>query len=329
MSLADAMPEELVSIIIPTYNRPAYLKAAISSVLQQTYQNIEVIVSDDFSNDNPQTIIDDFNDPRLRLRRNETNLGVGLNVTAAFKEAKGKYVAALNDDDRWQKDFLEKLVPHLESNPDVVLAFCDYYIIDVNGEVNQKLTEEQTRREKRQGLAAGIYQPFYRLGLIDKSVFSASAAVIRKSSVEWDKLYEAGVFWDYYMTYLSCRSGQGAYYHPEKLAFYRIHPQSENMISGNKNAQAKIRKGKAAIFCCQTFIADPNLQEFKSHFERELAHDTTTLAIGLLRAGQVAESRPYLRKAIAKQKFNLRTLVALTLSYTPRPIARQFLGVPK
>lgn len=329
MPLENKVPEELVSIIIPTYNRPAYLKKAIFSVLQQTYQNIEVIVSDDFSSDNPQPIIDEFKDPRLRLRRNETNLGVGLNVSHAFKEAKGKYVASLNDDDIWQEDFLEKLVPHLEANEEVVLTFCDYYIIDADGKVNPQLTEKQTQREKRQGLTAGIYHPFYRQALIDKAVFSASAAVIRRNSVQWDKLYEAGVFWDYYMTYLSCRSGKAAYYHPERLAFYRVHEQSENMISGSKNAVAKVRKGRAAIFCFKTFIDDPQLEEFKAYFERELAHDTTTLAIGLLRVGQVAEARPYLKEAIAKQKFNLRTLVALTLSYIPRPIARQFLGVAK
>lgn len=321
--------EPLVSVIIPTYNRQAYLKEAILSVVQQTYKNIEIIVSDDFSSENPQALIDSFNDPRLRLRRNETNLGVGLNTTYAFEESKGKYVASLNDDDRWQKDFLEQLIPHLEANPDVVLAFCDYHVIDGDGKINQKTTREHTQREKRENLEAGIYKPFHKLGLIDKAVFSASAAVIRKNSVRWDKLYEAGVFWDYYMTYLVCRRGQGAYYHSEKLAFYRVHEQSENMISGGKNAQAKIRKGKAAIFCYQTFIEDPLLQEFKPYFEKELAHNNTTLAIGLLRVGQVKEARPYLLNAIAAQKFNLRTLAALTLSYTPQTVARQFLGVAK
>ncbi|WP_009632479.1 glycosyltransferase family 2 protein [Synechocystis sp. PCC 7509] len=328
MSLTETSVE-LVSIIIPTYNRPEYLEKAIFSVLQQTYQNIEVIVSDDCSSENPQSLVDAFNDPRVWLRRNDTNVGVGLNATYAFKEAKGKYVASLNDDDIWQKDFLEKLVPHLEANPEVVLAFCDFYVIDAEGNVNQKLTDDQTRRERRQDLKAGIYKPFYKLGLIDKAVFCASAAVVRRDSVAWEKLYEAGVFWDYYIVYLSCRGGEGAYYHPEKLAFYRVHEQSENMISGSKNAQAKVRKGRAAIFCFQTFIEDPNLQEFRTYFEKELAHDRTTLAIGLLKVGQVAEARPYLKTAIAAQKFNLRTLVALTLSYIPRPIARQFLGVEK
>ncbi len=325
--------EPLVSIVITTYNRQAYLKEAISSVVNQTYKNIEVIIADNGSIESPKALVDAFEDSRLHLRINEKNIGIGPNFTSAFKLAKGKYVASINDDDVWQKDFLEKLVPPLENNPEVVVAFCDYYVINGDSTVNEKLTEELTKRENRAELKAGTYQPYCKLALVDKAIFSALANVIRRDAVDWDKLANDGedssVYCDLYMTYLACRSGKAAYYCPEKLAFYRVHAQAETMISGNKNVQAKIRKGKAAIFCSKTFIEDPVLQEFKPHFERELAHANTTLAIGLLRAGQVAEARPYLLDAIAKQKFNLRTLAALTLSYTPQPIARQFLGIAK
>ncbi len=324
--------EPLVSVVISTYNRQAYLKEAISSVVGQTYRNIEVIIADDCSTESPKALVDAFQDSRLHLRINEANIGMGPNLTSAFKLAKGKYVASINDDDVWQKDFLEKLVPLLENNPEVVVAFCDYYVINSDSIVDEKLTEEHTKREKRAGLAAGIYQPYYKLALVDRAIFSSLANVIRKDAVDWDKLANdsgASVFYDLYMTYLACRSGKAAYYCPEKLAFYRVHEQSENVISGSKNVQAKIRKGKAGIFCSKTFSEDPVLQEFKPHFERELAHANTTLAIGLLRAGQVAEARPYLLDAITAQKFNLRTLAALTLSYTPQTIARPFLGVAK
>ncbi|MBW4664432.1 MAG: glycosyltransferase [Chroococcus sp. CMT-3BRIN-NPC107] len=322
--------EPLVSVVITTYNRQAYLKEAIASVLQQTYKNIEVIIADNGSTESPKALVDAFQDSRLHLRINEKNIGIGPNFTSAFKLAKGKYVASINDDDLWQKDILEKLVPLLENNPEVVVAFCDYYVINSEGVVNDQLTEEQTKREKRTQLKAGIYQPYHKLALIDKSIFSALANVIRRDAVDWDKLAKEGaessVFCDFYMTYLACRSGKAAYYCPEKLAFYRVHDRTETMISGNKNAEAKIRKGKAAIFCYKTFSEDPLLQEFKPYFEKELAHYNTTLAIGLLRVGQVTEARPYLFNAIAKQKFNLRTLVALTLSYIPQLIARNFLG---
>ena len=325
--------EPLVSVVITTYNRQAYLKEAISSVVGQTYKNIEVIISDNCSTESPKELVDAFQDSRLHLRINEKNIGIGANFTSAFKLAKGKYVASINDDDVWQKDFLEKLVPLLENNPEVVVAFCDYHITNSDSTINEKLTEEQTKRETRAELKAGIYQPYYKLALVDKAIFSALANVIRKDAVDWDKLAsdgaDASVYCDLYMTYLACRSGKAAYYCPEKLAFHRVHEQAETMISGSKNAQAKIRKGEAGIFCYKIFIEDPLLQEIKPYFEQELAHANTTVAIGLLRVGQVAEARPYLLNAIAAQKFNLRTLAALTLSYTPQTITRQFLGIAK
>ena len=325
VEIKDSAP--LVSVIIPTYNRPHYLKQAIASVVQQTYTNIEIIVSDDCSPEHPQLIIDAFQDARIRLRRNPSTLGIGLNATYAFKEAQGKYVASLNDDDVWRPDFLEKLVPPLEANPGLALAFCDYYIINSEGAIDEPATERQSRREKRHQLQAGIHQPFWKLGLIDRSVFAASAALIRREAVAWERLHEAGVFWDYYISYLACRSGRGAYYCPERLACYRIHPQSENMTSGNRNAQAKIRKGKAGIACYESFIADAPTSKLRTYFQREWAYANTTLGIGLLRANQAIAARPYLWRSLRQQKFNLRTIIALALSFMPQSLASPFLQV--
>ena len=311
----------LISVIIPTYNRPAYLKEAIASVLNQTYRNIEVIVSDDCSHESPEPIVEAFQDPRLRLRRNARNLGVGLNSTYGFVESNGKYVASLNDDDKWDECFLERLVRPLEENSDLVLAFCDYYVMDDHSGVNWAATQKQTKKEKRHRLQEGIYQPFWKIGLVDQAVFTASASLIRRDAVRWDKLFQAGVFWDYYIAYLASRSGQGAYYCPERLAYYRVHAASENMVSGSRNIQAKIRKGKAATFCHQRFMEDENLQAYRAYFKQELAHANTTLGIGFLRLGQLAQARTYLYRALRSQKFNVRTLVALSVSYLPQSMA--------
>lgn len=315
----------LVSVIIPTYNRPHYLKQAIASVVQQTYTNLEIIVSDDCSPEHPQSVIDAFQDTRIRLRRNPTNVGIGLNATSAFKEAQGKYVASLNDDDMWQPDFLEKLVPPLEADPDLALAFCDYFIINSEGAIDDPATEQQSRREKRHQLQPGTHQPFWELGLIDRSVFAASAALIRREAVAWERLHEAGVLWDYYISYLACRSGMGAYYCPERLACYRIHAQSENMISGNRNAQAKIRKGKAGIACYESFMTDAPTPKLRAYFEQEWAHANTTLGIGLLRANQAIAARPYLWRSFQQQKLSVRTIAALALSFVPQTLASPFL----
>ncbi|MEO0458097.1 MAG: glycosyltransferase family 2 protein [Cyanobacteria bacterium P01_A01_bin.114] len=311
----------LVSVIIPTYNRPAYLKEAIASVVGQTYAHLEIIVSDDCSEESPQSIVESFQDERIRLRRNPKNLGIGLNAARAFAEANGKYVASLNDDDRWDKTFIEKLVYPLEENSELVLAFCDYAVMDETGQIDRVATEKRTRQENRHRLNQGVYQPFWKIGLVDLAIFTASAALVRKQAVAWEKLVEAGVFWDYYLTYLAGRSGQGAYYCAERLACYRVHPQSIIMGGGNRNIQVKIRNGKAAIFCHRRFMEDEALRDYRSHFQQEWAHANTTVGIGLLRLGQADQARAYFRQALQYHRFNLRTRVALSLSYLPQSLA--------
>lgn len=319
--------QHLVSVIIPTYNRPHYLKQAIASAIAQTYKNIEIIVSDDCSPENPQEMIESFQDSRIRFRRNAKNLGIAINVIEAFKLAEGEYVASLNDDDIWNEDFLEKLVPPLDANPDLVLAFSDHYIIAPDANIDDVATEENTKRWKRNQLKEGVYKPFYEIGIVHQAVPSAVATVIRRNAIEWkDFQIPMGPFWDLYLTYLACRNGGGAYYVPERLSKYREHSQSETMISGKRNAVAKIRKSRASIFCYRQFMEDERLKQFKSYFRKQWLHAHTTLAIGLLRSENMSEARPYLFYALKQQKFNLRTIAALILSFTPKPLARRLLA---
>lgn len=315
----------LVSVIIPTYNRPNYLIQAIASAVQQTYKNIEIIVSDDCSTESPAKTIESFQDSRIRFRRNANNLGISRNVIAAFKEARGKYVASLNDDDIWNENFLEKLVPHLDANPDLVIAFSDHYIMDSDGKIDYAATEENTQRWKRDQLKEGVYQPFYEIALVHQAVPSALATVIRKDAIEWnDFLPEMGSYWDLYLTYLACRNGGGAYYCPERLSRYRVHFQSETFANGDMGIQSKIRAGKAGIYCYRQFMEDEQLQEFKSYFREKWLQAHTTLAIGLLLVKQPAKARPYLLHTLTKQKLNLRTIVALILSFIPVSLTRKW-----
>ncbi|WP_414572956.1 glycosyltransferase family 2 protein [Nostoc sp. CCY 9925] len=322
--------QPLVSVIIPTYNRPDYLKQAIASAVQQTYQNIEIIVSDNCSPENPQGIVESFGDSRIRFWRHQQNVGMIANQQHAFKMAQGKYVASLHDDDMWNQDFLAKLVPPLEENPGLILAFCDQYIIDANGRINYIGTEENTRGYQRDKLTAGIHQPFSKIGLIDKSIPTAASCVIRNHVIDWDSIPpEVAGMWDLYLTYLCCISGRGAYYYPERLTRYRAHEQTDTMLSGSRDVEAKIRKAKSEMFCYQVFMEDARLQEFRTHFQQKWLEANTTLGIGLLRSEQIAAARPYFWQALKKQKFNLRTLAALTLSFTPRIFANKLIGVSK
>lgn len=326
MTIVDDVTTQqpLVSVITPTYNRLDYLKQALSSAVGQTYRNIEIIVSDNCSTENPQSLVESFNDARIQYQRNDTNIGMFANTIKAFKMARGKYVASLLDDDMWEPDFLEKLVPPLVANPNLTLAFCDHYIMDADGKIDNAGTQENSIFYKRANLQEGIYQPFYKLALVDKAVSTATAAVIRRSAIDWDGIpSEVGGSWDIYLNYLACRDGNGAYYYPAKLTRYRAHQQTDTMQSGSRNYQAKIRKAQADIFCYEQFMADHQLQEFEPYFQQQCGYINTTLGIGLMRSQQPQTARAYFWRSL-HQKFSLRTIAALMLSFTSPKIAAKF-----
>lgn len=326
--MLNDLKNPLVSIIIPTYNRIEYLQEAITSAINQTYENIEIIVCDNCSSENPQSLIASFNDPRIKFHRHSQNLGMFANQMYGFKIAQGKYVASLHDDDLWDEKFLAKLVPHLEANSDLILAFSDQYIIDSHGQINLNLTENCSRSYGRDKISPGLQRNFKEIALIHKSIPTAAGAVIRNSLINWDHIPEAvGGMWDLYLSYLCVISGYQIYYVPERLVKYREHEQTDTLMSGSRNIQAKIRKAKNEIFCYQVFMEDKNLSELYQHFKNKWLESHTTLGIGLLRDQKTSAARPYFWQALSQQKFNLRTIAALMLSFTPRIFTNKIFGI--
>ncbi len=97
----------LVSIGIPTYNRAdRFLQEALRSALEQTYPNIEVIVSDNCSKDDTERVVQGFRSPRLRYFRHETNIGANNNFNFCLEQARGEYFQLLQDDDTIDRDYI-------------------------------------------------------------------------------------------------------------------------------------------------------------------------------------------------------------------------------
>lgn len=124
------MKPPLVSICTPTYNRPDLLERAIRSCLAQTFQDFEIIVTDNSTNDLSEKMIECLNDPRIRYFKNATNLGPVGNTSHATSLAKGKYIKTLMDDDLLKPQCLEKMVEALEKNPNAGVVMAPMEIID-------------------------------------------------------------------------------------------------------------------------------------------------------------------------------------------------------
>ncbi|MCK0125020.1 glycosyltransferase family 2 protein [Gelidibacter sp. F2691] len=117
----------MISIVVPYYNRPTKLRRCIISIIKQTYSDLEVIIIDDFST---IPIINDFKDSRIRIFRNEKNMGPGVSRNIGLKKAKGDYIAFLDSDDYWDLRFLEKCMLHFRQNKDVAMVYANGYRIN-------------------------------------------------------------------------------------------------------------------------------------------------------------------------------------------------------
>jgi len=108
------------SVIIPVYNRADILEQALRSVLDQTFQDFEIVVIDDGSNDHPEAVVARVNDPRIRIIRKQNGGGAAAR-NFGFDQAKGRYVALLDSDDRFLPHHLEKLAEVFAGDPNLVV----------------------------------------------------------------------------------------------------------------------------------------------------------------------------------------------------------------
>ena len=126
---------ELVSVIMPNYNGERFLAETIESVLAQTYQNWELLITDDCSTDGSVAIASSYaeKDPRVKLFVQEKNSGAAEARNRSLSEAKGKWIAFLDSDDVWLPEKLEKQIAFMEENG-YKFSYTKYEHIDENSE---------------------------------------------------------------------------------------------------------------------------------------------------------------------------------------------------
>lgn len=122
-----------ISVIIPSYNHAQFVGEAINSVLQQTFQDFEILIIDDGSSDNSVAIIQTIDDPRIKFLVNEENHGAVYTTNKMIELASGDYMALLNSDDMWEPAKLEKQIRFLEENKNYGAVFTQAKIIQEDG----------------------------------------------------------------------------------------------------------------------------------------------------------------------------------------------------
>lgn len=135
-----------ISVCVPTYNRAPLLGNFLSSILDQTYTDFEVIVSDNCSTDATQEIVASFADSRLRYYRNEANIGPYPNMNRLVALARGEYVCIVHDDDLYAEEFLQRESEMLDRHPHVGMVHCAVREVDIEGSFRQTVRAYPTTR---------------------------------------------------------------------------------------------------------------------------------------------------------------------------------------
>lgn len=123
------MIDNLVSIIMPSWNTGEFITESIQSVLNQTYTNWELIIIDDCSSDDTDQIVESINDERIKYLKNEKNCGAALTRNRGLREARGEWIAFLDSDDLWMPEKLEHQIDFMKKNG-YSLSFTEYEKID-------------------------------------------------------------------------------------------------------------------------------------------------------------------------------------------------------
>jgi len=294
--VSEPAEDPLVSVLVPTFDRPRYLRETLASVVAQSWRNIEVVVHDNASPADPAPIVASFADPRIVLYRNSENVGVTRNIMAGLARCRGKYVAILGDDDRWEPEFLATLIRPLEEDPALVLAFCDHGIMDDDSRPDAAMADKVTRRFGRDRLREGVQFPFDRIALVHRAICIVSGAVLRRTAFDWEALPRALRFGaDFYISYLAVRTGRPCYYVPRRLSSYRYHRGS--LTASLAASEQKLQNAHDAMLYWSRLLNDRTLTRDKRYFEMKLGFNALRAAVVLAHAGHWRRAGAQLRRS--------------------------------
>ena len=301
----------MVTVVLTVYNRTHYITDAIESVLNQTYEAWEIIIADDSGYQLVKPIYELFqHDTRIRYIPNSPTLGIAASVASAIKQARGKYIAFLNDDDSWEPTFLEEMVGPMETNTSVVLAFSDHWIMEANSVINKQASAADTIHYHRHQLAAGfVYHPAAII-LNHNSVPTAMAAIFRRDALTV-ACFDEAVTWayDYWISCQLATTGRPFFYIPKRLTRYRVHGLSET-------ARQSPLKSINLVYICAKLLTLHSMQPYKRQLRHLLSLAFYTVSKHRLQFGEANPARTLFVEA-CKSKLDYRYVAGYLLTWLP------------
>ena len=277
-----------VSVIIPTYNRAHLIGKAIKSILNQTFQDFEIIVIDDGSTDNTEETVKSFNNFKIRYICHANNQGVSVARNTGIRASRGKYIALLDSDDEWLPEKLDKQIKTFKSElPEVGVVYSNVLYIDESGKnINKLGNPKKVEGYIYEDLLGGNYVGTSSTLLIKKECFNRVGLFddLLKAENDWDMWIRIAKYYRFALIKIP-------------LVKYRFH---SNRISNN--SELKI------IMASRILVKYTN--ELK---ERRGTHSKLYFRISnrFYHLGKMKEGQRYLLKAISLNPFCIRYYICM------------------
>lgn len=218
----------MISVILPVFNtKEEYLRAAIESILNQTYRNFELLIIDDASSNEVRKVLETYTDPRIRIFTNSINLGITKSLNIGLKIAQGEYIARMDADDISERGRFEEQLFFMEQHPETIVLGGLAQVLhgtDILG------ANFNIRREIRK-----IHLSFYNEGIIHPTAFMRRK-VLKNNNLCYDEEIQHAQ--DYELWTRCIEFGDIAVL-PKVLLKYRIH--KEQISTKKKEVQHHFR----------------------------------------------------------------------------------------
>ncbi len=248
-----------VSVLVKSYQHAPYVRQTIESVLAQSFQDFEIVVTDDGSTDGTADILRGFTDPRIRLECWPENRGISAAMNASIARARGRYLAILNSDDWALPGRLRRQVAFLDAHPEVSLVFGLPRPVDENGLPTAAFNDFAYALR----LAPFSRRAWLRHFFFHGNVLNAPTAMIRREAYEIAGPYDPRLtnLQDFDMWIRMLVAGHSIHLLPEPLTAFRIRANHANASAASPEARLRSSFEHAKILGRFAEFDEPLYQE--------------------------------------------------------------------
>jgi glycosyltransferase involved in cell wall biosynthesis len=312
------------SVIIPTFNRAGYIGLAVDSVLLQRFRAVEVIVVDDGSTDDTQTVVGAYGRP-IRYIGRQKNRGVSAARNRGIRSARGEWIAFLDSDDEWLPDYLDKHADLLAKYPSVVGSVMNSVTEEQNGDIVDRFESWDLYPFLRDRADLLVQNPF---GLVaEYSISTLQSCIFRRDVLMTTRLFDENITiaedWD--IVAQMALKGPFALCRDKLVRVIRRREETDFNLSAQFYRQAiRTRLSWARVFA--RFADDVTLSagELKA-LRKTYAANQRALGNLLLDAGSPLDARRAYRQAWGLDH-SAQSCYRLILSFLPEPLRRSFPG---